>query len=85
MSKDQGNLCKTCRHHFRRIFIPMHSEEYEDAEGNVMITKGENIIISNQCLITNMDIDGEATVDCSHFEPIDKNKNEGFPFLKHLS
>jgi hypothetical protein len=46
----------------------MRSEEYEDAEGNVMITNGENIVISNQCLIVDIDIDGESTIDCSHFE-----------------
>ncbi len=62
----------------------MRSEEYEDDEGNVVITNGENIIISNQCLLTDMDIDREATVECSHFEPIDKNKKEDFPLLKHL-
>ena len=44
MSENQGNLCKYCKYRFRRVFIPMRSEEYEDAEGNVMITNGENII-----------------------------------------
>ena len=62
----------------------MRSEEYEDAEGNVMITNGENIVISNQCLIVDIDIDGESTIDCSHFKPIDKDMEEGFPLLKHL-
>jgi hypothetical protein len=62
----------------------MRSEEYEDAEGNVMITNGENIVISNQCLIVDIDIDGESTIDCSHFEPINKNEGEDFPLLKHL-
>lgn len=59
----------------------MRSEKYEDDEGNVVITNGENIIISNQCLIVDIDIDGESTVDCSHFEPIDKGN---FPLLKYL-
>jgi hypothetical protein len=49
-----------------------------------MVTSGEDIVISNQCLITDMDIDGESTVDCSHFEPINKNEKEDFPLLKHL-
>lgn len=84
MSENQGNLCKNCKYRFRRVFIPMRSEEYEDAEGNVMITNGENIVISNQCLIVDIDIDGESTIDCSHFKPIDKNTEEDFPLLKHL-
>ena len=81
MSENQGNLCKNCKYRFRRVFIPMRSEKYEDDEGNVVITNEENIIISNQCLIVDIDIDGESTVDCSHFEPINK---ESFPFLKYL-
>ena len=84
MNENQGNLCKTCRWRFRRVFIPMRSEEYEDDEGNVVATNGENIIISNQCLIVDMDIDGESTIDCSHFEPIDKNEKGIFPLLRHL-
>lgn len=82
MTENQGNICKNCRYRFRRIFIPMDSEEYEDAEGNVMVTNGENIIISNQCLIMDMDISGDATIECSHFEPV--GENESFPFFKYL-
>ena len=84
MSENQGNLCKNCKYRFRRVFIPMRSEEYEDAEGNVVTTNGENIIISNQCLIVDIDIDGESTIDCSHFKPIDEDEKEDFPLLKHL-
>lgn len=84
MSENQGNLCRNCKHRFRRVFIPIRSEEYEDDEGNTMVTSGEDIVISNQCLIVDMDIDGESTVDCSHFEPINKNEKEDFPLLKHL-
>jgi hypothetical protein len=84
MIENQGNLCKNCRYRFRRVFIPLHPEEYEDAEGNSVLVGEDSIIISNQCLLTNMDIDKEATVECSHFESIDKNKKENFPLLKHL-
>ncbi len=84
MIENQGNLCKNCRYRFRRVFIPLNPEEYEDAEGNSVLVGDDNIIISNQCLLTNMDINREATVECSHFEPINKNKKEGFPLLKHL-
>lgn len=81
MSENQGNLCKNCKYRFRRVFIPMRSEKYEDDEGNIVTTNEENIIISNQCLIVDIDIDGESTVDCSHFEPIDKGNS---PLLKYL-
>jgi len=84
MTKNQGNLCKNCKYRFRRVFIPMRSEKYEDDEGNVVITNGENIIISNQCLIVDIDIDGESTVDCSHFTPRTENDKYDFPLLKHL-
>jgi len=82
MTKNQGNLCKSCKYRFRRVFIPMHPEEYEDEEGNSIIAGEENIIISNQCLLTGMDIDGEATVECSHFDSFEK---EGYiPFFKYI-
>jgi len=83
MNKNQGNLCSYCKYRFRRVFIP-RSDEYEDAEGNVVVANEDDIIISNQCLIIEMDIDREATVECSHFEPIDKKEIEDFPFFKHL-
>ena len=84
MSKNQGNLCKDCKHHFRRIFIPTHSEEYEDVDGNAVVAGENNIIISNQCLLTEMDIDGEATVECSHFIEIEKKESNSFPFFKYI-
>ena len=82
MIENQGNICKNCCHRFRRIFIPIHSEEYEDVEGSIMVTDGENIIISNQCLVIDIDISGDETIECSHFEQIDKNEDS--PLLKHL-
>ena len=84
MGENQGNLCKTCKYRFRRVFIPTRSEEYEGDEGNSMVIKEDTIVISNQCLIMDMDIDGETTIECSHFEPIEKHKEVEFPLLKHL-
>ena len=84
MTKKQGNLCKNCKYRFRRVFIPLRAERYEDDEGNVVITNGENIIISNQCLLTGTDIDGEATIECSKFIP-DQKEVENFPFFRHLN
>lgn len=84
MSENQGNLCKYCRYRFRRVFIPLHPEEYEDAEGNSVLVGDDNIIISNQCLLTNMDIDREATIECSHFVRLGEKESINFPLLKHI-
>ena len=85
MTENQGNLCKNCKYRFRRVFIPLHPEEYEDADGNSVLAGEDNIIITNQCLLTGMDIDGEATVECSRFERLNKEKSDDFSFFKHLS
>jgi hypothetical protein len=84
MSENQGNLCKNCKYRFRRVFIPIHPEEYEDANGNTMVTGEDNIIVSNQCLLTEMDIDWEATIECSHFIEVEKKESNSFPFFKHI-
>lgn len=76
MNGNQGNICKICKHKFRRLFIPMRPENYSYPDGNTMAPGEENIIILNQCLITGMDIDGEATIECSHFSEIEKIKND---------
>jgi hypothetical protein len=83
MNENQGNLCKTCKYRFRRVFIPIHPEEYEDDDGNTVVAGEDNIIISNQCLLTEMDIDGEATVECSHFIEREE-KTSAISFFKHI-
>lgn len=80
MTENQGNLCKNCKYRFRRVFMPMRPEEYEDADGNTMVAGEDNIIISNQCLLTEMDIDGEATIECSHYI----EREESLPFFSHI-
>ena len=64
--------------------MPMSSEEYEDADGNSVVMAGDTIIISNQCLIVDIDIDGEDTVECSHFEPIEQKEDNDFSLSKYL-
>lgn len=81
MSENQGNLCKNCRHRFRRIFIPIYSEEYKDDVGNILTADKDSIIIMNQCLVMGIDIGEESTVDCSHFEPVVKDESENFSLL----
>jgi len=83
MIENQGNLCKNCKYRFRRVFIPLRPEEYEDADGNTMVTGEDNIIISNQCLLTEMDIGEEATIECSHF--IEREEETvRLPFFSHI-
>ena len=63
-----SSICKTCRHRFRRVFIPLNPEEYmAEADGSEM-PEGDNIIIYNQCLITDMDLDNDETIECSSYE-----------------
>jgi len=84
MSKTQGNLCKNCKHRFRRVFIPLDVEEYEDMDGNPAPLGEGTIFISNQCLVMNMDIDKEATVECSHFTQLERKGHNDFPFSSHI-
>jgi hypothetical protein len=38
-----------------------------EADGSEM-PEGDNIIIYNQCLITDMDLDNDETIECSSYE-----------------
>ena len=67
------SLCKSCKHRFRRVFIPLRPESYEDEYGERILKDDDNIIIMNQCLIISMDLDGEDTVTCSKYEERDDN------------
>lgn len=75
------SLCKECKHKFRRVFIPLNVEEYTDEDGNRVLADEDNIMILNICLISSMDVEGEVTVECYHFER--KEENDSFPFFKH--
>ena len=75
------SLCKECKHKFRRVFIPLNPEDYTDEDGNRVLTQDDNIMILNTCLISNMDVDGEVTVECDHFEQ--RKEKDSFPFFKH--
>jgi hypothetical protein len=65
-----NSLCKECKYRFRRVFIPLKPEEYVDEEGKSVLPNDsdEHIIITNHCLISDMDIDGEITIECSHYK-----------------
>lgn len=63
-----NSICKTCKNRFRRVFIPLNPEEYfAEVDGSEM-PEGDNIIIYNQCLITDMDLDNDETIECSAYE-----------------
>ena len=82
MSHQSKSLCKSCRHKFRRVFIPLRIEEYVDDDGNPISPEEDNILIINSCLISSMDIEGEETIECDHYKQ--KQEDDQFPFFKHL-
>ena len=41
-----NNLCKTCKYKFRRVFMPLKPELYEDEDGNPILSNEDNIIIT---------------------------------------
>lgn len=84
-SMPDNNLCKKCRHRFRRVFIPLIPEQYEDDEGRkIFSSEEENIIIMNTCLIAGIDIESEMTMECDHFENHEKIDEENISIFKHL-
>jgi len=48
--------------------MPSDSEEYTDNDGNTVSADESNIIIMNICLLSGLDIDGEVTINCDHYE-----------------
>jgi len=76
---DNKSLCKNCQHRFRRVFIPLHPENFIDDDGNSLVGE-ENIVIMNMCLISDMDLDIDSTVECTHYV----SKDDGLvQFFRH--
>lgn len=67
-----SSICKSCKHRFRRVFIPLKPEEYINENGESALTGEDNIIIYNQCLVTDMDMDSDETIECSAYEKKDE-------------
>ena len=85
MNYQGGSLCKNCAYRFRREFMPLRPEEYLDEDGNSVLQGEDNIIITNQCLLTAMDLDGEVTIECDSYKSRDeKEEKESVTFFKHL-
>ena len=78
MSKNIGRgICKECRYRFRRVFIPLNPENYLDDAGDRVLSSDDNIFINNRCLLIDMDIDEEETIECSHFSREMEEKGKG--------
>jgi len=76
------SLCKNCKFRFRRVFIPSDPDEFIDENGNsVLSDDNENIIIMNMCLIADMDLDLDSTIECTHYAPKEEKK---LPFFKNI-
>ena len=79
-----SNLCRKCKNKFRRVFIPLKPEQYVDENGEQIFDNNQdNVIIMNMCLITAMDVEGEATVECDHFV-LDAAKKD-FSVFEHMN
>ena len=81
-----NNLCKDCKYRFRRVFMPLRPEEYVDEDGKRVLENEENIIITNQCLLTSLELDGDITIECDSYKNRDEDEKERKPitFFKHL-
>ena len=67
-----NSLCKNCKYRIRRVFIPLDPSDYIDIKDQNAISDEENIVIMNHCLLLDMSIDLETTIECSHFVKADK-------------
>jgi len=65
--------------------MPLRPEEYLDEDGNRALANEENIIITNQCLLTAMDLDGDITIECDSYKSREEKECESITFFKHLT
>ena len=75
------SLCKQCKFRFRRVFIPCTQEKFEDEQGNEVDINDQSILIMNLCLASDMDLDMDSTIECSHFQS--KDADAAISFFKH--
>lgn len=68
--KKENNLCKSCIYRFRRVCIPLDPKSYIDEKGESIFkdSNDDNILIFTTCLISDMDIQDEETIECSHYK-----------------
>ena len=86
-SPKESNLCKDCVFRFRRIFIPRNPEHFVDEDGMQLLEDDESIVIMNMCLVSDMDLDMDSTVDCTHYRCNDDNIDvcEKISIFRHLN
>ena len=80
------NICKDCIFRFRRLFIPINPENFVDEEDIQFLEGDESIVIMNTCIVSDMDLGLDSTIDCTHY----KCKNETsvsdkISIFKHLN
>lgn len=66
----EEGLCKDCKWRFNRTFIPTRPEEFEDDDGNKILEGYDgktDVLTINICLLTEIEIDMDITVECSHY------------------
>jgi hypothetical protein len=76
------NLCANCAYRFRRVFWTKDLDRYEDVSNitAVPVEEGETANPENQlaimviCLMSDIDIESDLTMDCSHFRPWTQNE-----------
>lgn len=84
--KEVRSICKDCANRFRRVFIPSNMSRFLDANTDLedpeddndldTITDGEDVVIMTLCLASDMDLDLDATIECTHF--VNKNDSNLF-------
>jgi len=67
--KNENNLCKSCIYRFRRVCILLDPKSYLDDNGESIFENSDddNILIFTTCLVNDMDIQDEETIECSHY------------------
>ena len=79
------NICKDCVFRFRRIFIPRNPEHFNDEDGLEFLEGEENIVIMNMCVVSDMDLELDSTVDCTHYSCRDEIEVcDKISIFKHL-
>lgn len=77
-----SSLCKDCKFRFRCIIIPSDPDKYIDENGESLLdSKDETILIVITCLISGMELNDDAIIECNKFC---KNDSDIVPFFKHF-
>lgn len=82
----EKGLCKDCKWRFERIFIPTRPEEFEDENGNNLFEsydgKSDTLVV-NICLLSELELDTDITIECSHYKKMEGAEKEIISLFKH--